>query len=279
MTWILADQRTLNRTSSTEVTEMTAWLDWFYLTYLPTRGYSTYKGNSGNDLYYGSKQSWASQTGALMETTHVQEFELLSEDTIAYSWDLAETDPTVVGTTRATNNSAPLLSNSGTFDLQVWESDLDNNSFLVRRPGIAIDFESNLYAFSMPFASRNNDALSTDFWEAWFTSSLIRTGTPHICPLGVYGNDSGFVSNRVLLAGSSQYMGPWCSHFYQVSDMFMKHNQSSNANSNNGVPIYSTSSSCTAVQIEDDFYIDLNEGETVSLLLKTGSVNPDNPNP
>ena len=279
MTWILADQRTLNRTSSTEATEITAWLDWFYLTYLPTRGYSAYKNNLGSDIYYGSKQSWVSQFGALMETTHVHEFEILSQDTITYDWDLAETDPTVVGAQQISNSSAPLLSMTGTFDIQVWESDLDNNSFLVRRPGIAVDSKSNLYAFSMPFASRLNDILPTDYSEGWFTSAEVKTGLPYVMPMGVYGNTSGFVTNRVLLAGDGNFLISNCSHFNQVSDMFTKHNRDSNINVNSGPQLYSPSSACTAVQIDDDFYIDLNDGEQVSVLLKTGSVNPDNPNP
>ena len=280
MTWILKDQRAVTRLDSNDTADMEAWLEWFYMTYLPTRGYTTTKGTVSNDIYYGTRQSWVTKIGTVMQTSQVHEFEITSNDVNIYSWGIDETDPTVGITAQPSNTSAPLLINKGTFDFQVWESDQDSNSFLVRRKGLATGASngSNLLAFSLPHSGANNDTLATpEYWEAWFCNTTkTATGSRYLQPTGRYKNVSGFVTNLVDIGSDATYTSPYHTHHYVSDDMFTKFNQSSS------VPIaspliFNSLASCEAIQIVGgtDFYLDLNAGSTISILLKTGAVNPE----
>jgi len=279
MTWILADERTVTRADASDTTDIAAWLDWFYLTYLTTRGYTAFKGNSGSDIYYGTRQSWVTTIGTVMQTSQVHEFEITTNDVISYTWDINETDPTLGITSKSTTTTSPFLYFYGTFDIQVWESDQDSNSFLVRRKGVATGLTdgSNLFAVSLPFSGACNDTVDDPYyWEGWFTTIITATGNRYLIGTGRYNNKTGFVTNAVDLAGGPSYPTAFLTHQYVSSDMFTKYNRASNG-SIQSAALYSDESSCEAVQIADDFYIDLNVSSTISLLLKTGAVNPDNP--
>ena len=248
MTWILADERTVVRANSTDTADMEAWLDWFYLTYLPTRGYTTTKGNSGADIYYGTRQSWVTKIGAVMQTSQVHEFELPSNDVVTYAWDTNETDPTVGISSKTDTTSSPLLINYGT----------------------------NLLAFSLPHSGANNDTLAApEYWEGWFCSTLTGTGNRYLQPTGRFGNVTGFVTNLVDITSSPSY-ATYHTHHYASDDIFTKFNRGSNVNYSSPF-IFDELSSCEAIQIAGgtDFYLDLNGGSTVSILLKTGAVNPE----
>lgn len=281
MTWILADERTVTRTINSDTTDIAAWLDWFYLTYLPTRGYTVTKGNSGADIYYGTRQSWVTAIGAVMETSQVHEFELSQNDVNCYDWDINESDPTLGITNVASTTTSPFLFFYGTFDIQVWESDQDSNSFLVRRKGVASGSSdgSNLFAFSLPFSGACNDTLDEPYyWEGWFITSNLVTGIRYLVGTGRYKNTTGFVTNAVDLSTSSTIPTPYMTHQYVSSDMFTKYNRASNQTTET-MALFTDESSCEAVQISDDFYIDLNVALSISLLLKTGAVNPDDTTP
>ena len=278
MTWILADERTVVRASSTDTVDMEAWLDWFYLTYLPTRGYTATKGMAGADIHYGTRQSWVTKIGAVMQTSQVHEFELPSNDVVTYAWDTNETDPTVGISSKTDTTSSPLLINYGTFNFQVWESDKDSNSFLVRRKGVAsgTSYGTNLLAFSLPHSGANNDTLAApEYWEGWFCSTLTGTGNRYLQPTGRFGNVTGFVTNLVDITSSPSY-ATYHTHHYASDDIFTKFNRGSNVNYSSPF-IFDELSSCEAIQIAGgtDFYLDLNGGSTVSILLKTGAVNPE----
>ena len=279
MTWILADERTITRLDTADSTDMAAWLDWFYLTYLPTRGYTATKGNSGDGIYYGTRQSWVTAIGAVMETSQVHEFEFSQADVVTYSWDINETDPTAGITTENNTTTAPFLYFYGTFDIQVWESDQDSNSFLVRRKGVATGSSdgSNMFAFSLPFSSATNDTLDDPYyWEGWFVSSSLATGQRYLVGTGRYDNQTGFITNAIDFTTNTSYPNPSMTHQYVSTDTFTKYNRASNS-SVSALIFCTDETSCEAVQIADDYYIDLNAYETISLLLKTGDVNPDDP--
>ena len=280
MTWILKDERTVTRLNNNDIADMEAWLDWFYLTYVPTRGYTTTKKLLGADIYYGTRQSWVTKIGTVMQTSQVHEFEMVYMDVNIYSWGIDETDPTVGITNHPGNGSAPLLINYGTFDFQVWESDQDSNSFLVRRKGLATGASngSNLLAFSLPYSGANNDELATpEYWEAWFCNTTkTATGSRYLQPTGRYGNVSGFVTNLVDISSDATYTAPFHTHHYVSDDMFTKFNRASSVAMSSPL-IFDGVASCEAIQIVGgtDFYLDLNAGSTVSILLKTGAVNPE----
>lgn len=278
MTWILADERAVIRADAYDTADMVAWLDWFYLTYLPTRGYTTNKGNLGADIYYGTRQSWVTKIGAVMQTSQVHEFEFSSSYVSTYTWDINETDPTA-GITKTTGTAnVPLLYNFGTFDFQVWESDQDSNSFLVRRKGVATgsSYGSNIFALSLPYSGANNDELAAPYyWEGWFCDTLTATGLRYLHPTGRNGNVSGFVTNLVDLSANSTHV-TFHTHHYASNEIFTKFNQASNTNIQLPL-IFNDRTSCEAIQIVGgtDFYLDLNAGSTISILLKTGAVNPE----
>lgn len=279
MTWILADERSVTRATNTDSAGIAAWLDWFYLTYLPTRGYTTVRGSSGDDIYYGVRRSWVTSIGTSMQTSQVNEFEFSTLDVNCYTWDMNETDPLLGTTSKHTNGTAPFLYFYGTYDIQVWESDQDSNSFLVRRKGVATGASdgSNVFALSLPSSGACHDTIDDPYyWEAWFGSSQTATGTRYLVGTGRYNNTTGFITNAVDLTGSSDYPTCYVTHQYVSSDMFTKHSRASNS-SEQAVDLYTDQSSCEAVQILDDFYIDLKATNNVSLLLKTGAVNPDDP--
>ena len=278
MTWILADEREVIREDSNDTAGMEAWLEWFYMTYLPTRGYTTTKGTVSNDIYYGTRQSWTTKLGTVMQTSQVHEFEITSFDVNIYAWGIDETDATTGLTVKTSSPSSPLLIPLGIFDFQVWESDQDSNSFLVRRKGIATGASdgSNLLAFSLPYSGANNDELATpEYWEAWFSGAQTATGPRYLQPTGRYGNTSGFVTNLVDISGSASYSS-YHTHHYAADDMFTKFNRGSSVDYSSPL-IFWDESSCEAIQIVGgtDFYLDLNANSSVSILLKTGTVNPE----
>ena len=277
MTWLLVDERSIDRSITTNLADITAWLDWFFLDYLATRGYTVTKGTVGSDIYYGTRQSWVTAIGTVMQTSQVHEFEIASQDVNVYMWDMNETDPTAGLTSKTSNNSAPIFTHSGVFDMQVWESDLDSNSFLVRRKGVASGSTtgSNMYAFSLPFTGANNDTLTdTYYWEGWFASQILPTGARTIVGTGRYGNTTGFITNVVNFSGTVNYHAANATHAYISTDMFTKYNRGSNS-SKDATTMFNNTSSCEAVQVGDDFYIDLDATNDISLLIKTGSVNPN----
>jgi hypothetical protein len=279
MTWILADERTVTRSNSLDRTDIAAWVDWFYLTYLPTRGYTATKGTSGiDDYYYGTRQNWVTTIGTDMQTSQVHEFEFSQLDVSCNSWDIAESDPTLGLQNKSGSATSPILYSYGTFDLQVWQSDQDSNSFLVRRKGVATGAADggNLLAFSLPFSGATNDTLDDPYyWEAWFASGNLTTGVRYVVGTGRYNNKTGFITNAVDFCGTNQsYPTSYKTHEYVSTDMFTKYNRASNG-SIDSTALYNDETSCEAVQISDDFYIDLNASVSISILLKTGSVNPD----
>lgn len=276
MTWILANEQEIVRSSSTDVTDIAAWTDYFYLTYLPTRGYTVTKGNVGADVYYGVRKTVTTRNGAILDFAMVHEWEYSTFDTVCYNWPAGETDPTVVGSSVDSQNSAPILIFLGTYKLQIWESDQDSHSFYVRRTGVATNNSSGTNSLAMSFPMNDCTVLTSasDYYEGWFVTNKTKFGSSLIVvEQGKYGADGGFVSNAYTLSYATVQYG----ELYNAisTDIFFVRKTPSTSQAS-GLSINSGTVSSEAVIYNGEYYIDLNaKSNSLSIMLKTGAVNPE----
>lgn len=182
MTWSLAHESDTLTTDRTETSPMVVFWDYFYKTFLPTKGWSVTAGAfTGTYSYYLCKKSFVQRNGLTMRWCFIHRFQW-SGNIVQYvmPWTTSTADTTNNIHSESVANGFPGLSSERSGQhLQIWQSDVHTDAFFIktREPyqtdgvHIATHFPDEWHFCDPAFGTEDTPDADVSVAPVWFTGT------------------------------------------------------------------------------------------------------------